>query len=173
MDYSYLSCTTQLKKIPSPDHNPIYYSQKVKISSNYELIESQEVLKGFSRPQFLCFNKANLGMRSPSIYSSNSPRPDCLLSPVAFSMVRKRKADVWNKPFIAKKFRSNRGVIDIKSIEIRNEVGKSVYIPVVKDDSQLPFRPAYIEDEETDEETIEKSRHHLIQEISKYVTERI
>jgi hypothetical protein len=173
MDYRYLSCTTKLRKISSPVLNAISHSQKVKISSKSELIGSQEVIRGYSRSQFLCFNRGHSGMKSPSIYSSNSPRPDCLASPVAFSIVRKRKADVWNKPFIAKKFRSNRGVVDIKSVEIRNEVGKSVYIPVVKDDKQLPFRPAYIEDEETDEETIEKSRQHLMQEIVKYVTERI
>lgn len=164
MDYRYLSCTTKLKKISSPIMNAISHSQKVKISYESEVIESQEVMRGY-----LCFNRGN----SPSIYSSNSPRPVCLASPVAFSIVRKRKADVWNKPFIAKKFRSNRGVIDIKSVEIRNEVGQSVYIPVVKDNIHLPFRPAYIEDEETDEETIEKSRQHLMQEIVKYVTERI
>ena len=173
MDYRYLSCTTKLKKISSPVINAISHSQKVKISSQSELIESQEVARGYSRSQFLCFNRWNSGMKTPSIYSSNSSRPDSLVSPVAFSIVRKRKADVWNQPFIAKKFRSNRGVIDIKSVEIRNEVGKSVYIPVVKDDIQLPFRQAYIEDEETDEETIEKSRQHLIQEISNYVIERI
>jgi hypothetical protein len=173
MDYRYLSCTTKLKEISSPAHNPISHSQKVKISSKYELIESHEVLRGFSKSQFFCFHGVNSPMKSPSIYTNSSPRPDCLSSPVAFSIIRKRKADIWNKPFIAKKFRSNRGVIDIKSVEIRNEVGKSVYIPVVKDDKQLPFRPPYIEDEETDEETIEKSRQHLIQEISKYVTERI
>lgn len=154
-------------------------SQPVKLSKNLSIFHSNPLglLKNVSISQSSLLNssiKCSQSSESPlfPIKSSSESNPLPKNSIESSSFCIKRKAKVWTKPFIAKKFRSNKGVIYLKSIELRNLAGESLYIPVVNDNESLPYRPTYLDNEETDDETIERSKQQLIQELSTYISHK-